>query len=445
MANATEPATGPPPAAEPPPPPPPSPNLTTAKVFVVHYAPDVVTDPISFKITAKPKALAKPFGPTVIEPFIKALNGKRTGGEAEKTLDDFEKVLVGPGTRRSDWVRDLSCSVASVVPDDLGDSETGEIRVDLMIAKDRDVKLVCTNAGANGIQLESKVSARFTKLPIDGAVLPLFLQRINEMCEGANLALSDVKSVRNELAEDGPLVDVGRPCFEILQRAGTTKLEVLLNDEGATRLASVMPEPPEPPEPAHIFRVRCEKVELQMTLEARHLDKTLREGVVVPFLKAYNKKATPKAKVAADDVARLEVDGLAVSDASLASSFAQRGGSKPKGGGAPEVASFTRVEIALAAPADEAAAAGGESAPPSAAGPATQEEQTAAGSGGGSATATGAAPAPKGRLTSHYDKWAKFDDSDDEGDHGRASGGSGGSSGGAPLRLHRRSLELPPR
>ena len=77
-------------------------------------------------------------------------------------------------------------------------------------------------------------------------MLPLFLQRINEMCEGANLALSDVKSVRSELAEGGPEVDVRRPCFEILQRAGTTKLEVLLKDDGAARLASVMPEPPEP-------------------------------------------------------------------------------------------------------------------------------------------------------------------------------------------------------
>ena len=78
-----------------------------------------VSEPgFDLKLTAKPKALGKPFGKTIIEPFLKTINAKLP--EAERLqLGDFEKILVGPGWRRSDAVRDLSASVASVIPDDL--------------------------------------------------------------------------------------------------------------------------------------------------------------------------------------------------------------------------------------------------------------------------------------------------------------------------------------
>lgn len=44
------------------------------------------------------------------------------------------------------------------------------------------------------------------------------------------------------------------------------------------------------------------------------MQKTLRDGVVTPFLKAYAKKLSAVEGVTADDVAELKVDGIAMAD-----------------------------------------------------------------------------------------------------------------------------------
>ena len=75
-----------------------------------------------------------------------------------------EKVLVGPGSRRSDWVRDLSASVESVIPPDL--TKSAEVRVDLMERKDRQLLLLIA-----GIQLESMIEKKDVHLQFSQTIL----------------------------------------------------------------------------------------------------------------------------------------------------------------------------------------------------------------------------------------------------------------------------------
>jgi hypothetical protein len=68
-----------------------------------------------------------------------------------------------------------------------------------------------------------------------------------------------------------------------------------------------------------IFHVQSGEVKLKLTLPQKALSKSLRQGVIVPFLAAYAKK-TGTPLVSADEVLRLEVDGLPMSDAISAAS-----------------------------------------------------------------------------------------------------------------------------
>ena len=144
-----------------------------ATVFVVHYVVSVVDDPCTLKLTLKPGALGKPFGKKVVEPFLKHMNAK-LGEKEQVAIGDLEKVLIGPGTRLSDKVTDLSASVSSVTPDDVD----GEARVDLIPRKKRNVRLVCS-----GVQLDVTVPAELVHVPLSHSIVPRFLTSLNDKCE----------------------------------------------------------------------------------------------------------------------------------------------------------------------------------------------------------------------------------------------------------------------
>jgi hypothetical protein len=54
-------------------------------------------------------------------------------------------------------------------------------------------------------------------------------------------------------------------------------------------------------------QVRCDVVELKLTLLEKHTHKSLQDGVLLPFLAAYAKKSGRQCSAA--DVRRVEVDG----------------------------------------------------------------------------------------------------------------------------------------
>ena len=69
---------------------------------------------VEFKLTLKPKALAKPFLEKIVEPALKAYAAK-VGAKQTLTLEDIEKVMLGPGGYiRSDVIPDLSAPTASI-------------------------------------------------------------------------------------------------------------------------------------------------------------------------------------------------------------------------------------------------------------------------------------------------------------------------------------------
>lgn len=69
--------------------------------------------------------------------------------------------------------------------------------------------------------------------------------------------------------------------------------------------------------------MRCETVELKLTLPAKAFGKSVREALLAPFVRAYAKRQTGRRTApTVDDVVKVEVDGMAISDALLVSSFA---------------------------------------------------------------------------------------------------------------------------
>ena len=91
---------------------------TASQVFTVHCR------GVDLKLTAKPKALLKPFKQTILEPFLKAYNPKAAKGE-QMTFDDIEKVMVGPGfPYRSDLVPEWSV-VTKTPPTHIGSHHSG--------------------------------------------------------------------------------------------------------------------------------------------------------------------------------------------------------------------------------------------------------------------------------------------------------------------------------
>ena len=278
-------------------------------IFMCHF------NDTELKLTAKPKALLKPFGKTIIEPFLKAYNAKQSAAD-QLTLNDVEKVMAGPGfPYRSDVVPDLAVTVKSLIPpamDDEGqplDKPMDTVRVDLMQKKERSVKIICC-----GVNLEAELPAKFVTVSLGEGLIADFFNKLNQ-AHKTNLSLTDVTRVTVKTNGEDVEVKVGQPSWEVLPRAGRTDVTIFLTEFLTADMAVKFPPPkPEEPKPVdQVFRVRCDAVELKLTLSAKQLSKSLRDGIVTPFLKAYAKKAA-RPGVTADDVTRVEADGLAVSD-----------------------------------------------------------------------------------------------------------------------------------
>ena len=365
--------------------------------FMVHWTDKMDGDMIRLKLTAKPKALDKSFSKVIVEPFLKSINAARPADD-QLSLDNLEKVLIGPGDRLSDRIPDLSASVRSVVPSDVVPS--GVARVDLIPRRERNVSLALA-----GVQLEATLPADFVHLPMRQSILPEFLSNLNKAYK-LNLTLDDIAAVKSTINLNQEMVsdevDMSRPAFEVLPRAGKTKLEVVLREALVAEVVAKLPKlGVDPNKGAAVFRVRCGEVELKLTLQAKGLSKSLRDGVITPFLQACAKR-THIPNLSADQVRRIEVDGMAVSDGVTASSFVSGTGS-----GAPVV----RVDIFLpdTPPAATPSALLEPPQPTEVAG-----ELTAM--GGVSLTGTDAAPSSKPAVhrssADYYKKWASFDDLD---------------------------------
>ena len=143
-----------------------------ATVFIVFYGVSIADDPLTLRLILKPGALSKPFGKKIVEPFLKHVNTK-LGEKEQVSIDDLEKVLIGPGDRLSDRVTDFSASVKSVTPEDVN----GQARVDLIPRKARDVRLVCS-----GVQLDVTVPPDLVHIPLNRSIVPQFLTSLNKKC-----------------------------------------------------------------------------------------------------------------------------------------------------------------------------------------------------------------------------------------------------------------------
>ena len=338
------------------------------------------------KLTAKPKALAKPFGTAIVEPFLGAVNKKLSQSE-QVTLADLESVVVGKMR-----VPDLAVKVCSLVPSDhvAGDA----VSVDLAKRSPRDVRILC-----NGMQLDATLYAKHVHNPLGETVLDHFIEEYNkDPPNKQKLEFADVARVEVNGAETSLSVS----CAEALPRGSSrAEVNIVLTNEAEVRCT-----PKEAAEGgagagaqsgsqegggkeggsplSQVFRVRCGGVELKLTLPAKALSKTLREAVVTPFLGAYAKKAQ-RAAVSADDVLRVEVDGMAMSDSLRATSVVS---------GAPLV----RVELFLRPEAEAESAADG----------ATSEAPTGAAPPRAPPSSSGARP------NVDYSKWRHFEDGDED-------------------------------
>ncbi len=294
---------------------------------MVHFEDECV------KLTTKAKALDKPFGDKLVNPFLKWYNGKRAA-EAHLSVDDLEEVTLGQREPVS-----LSASVRSVVG--AAGSSPAPLRVDLIRRKER---LLCFRLA--GIMLPMTCKVKFVDAPLSLYALPEFLRTVNQQY-GVDLAMGDVAQVRRCDVSDASAaqVDLSAPAFRVLPRLGTLDIQVVLLPSAAKRTLDRLPQLPDEQrkeaigedEPAAsadhgVFRVRCAEVELKLTLTPKLLGQSLREAVVLPFLKAYAKR-TGGALLDADAVVSISVDGLETSDATKASSFA--------------LGNVVRVELAL--------------------------------------------------------------------------------------------------
>ena len=299
---------------------------------VVELAFHVVLDQHELKLTAKSKAFGKPFDKSIVEPFLSAIN-KRRPGKASLTLDGLEAILIAKVR-----VADTSVLVGSLVP--AGDTpSTPVLRVDLVPREERQVRVTC-----NGLQLDATLPPEHVHLPLRESVVAHMLNRYNEKFS-ATIELQDVTQV----TVDGSLVDDCGRCSDLLRRKGErTALDLTLTAQAtkkypgysqATTPDSSGAEPTPPPQqqpPQQVFCVRCNTVELKLTLPAKSFNKTLRDGVLVPFLGAYAQRMGGRKAVRLEDVSRVEVDGLAVADSLRAASLIS-------------AAPVTRVELFLAA------------------------------------------------------------------------------------------------
>uniref|UniRef100_A0A6T8BW13 Uncharacterized protein n=1 Tax=Prymnesium polylepis TaxID=72548 RepID=A0A6T8BW13_9EUKA len=273
----------------------------------------------SLKLTVKPAALGKAFTTTIVEPFLKWHNA--TLSESEHLhAGGLETVTIGAADSKdktTEVVSDLSASCSSVMPA----FAKGVANIELVPRKERELRFVLL-----GIQLDMTVRRAYVDAPLSLVVFPEFLRTVNAQYNVApEIAYNDVAQVRLRDASLGleeRQIDLSAPAFKVLARDARTDIDVILKPSVATRVIQIPKGVDEEP-PKHnqmgIFHVQSGEVKLKLTLPQKALSKSLRQGVIVPFLAAYAKK-TGTPLVSADEVLRLEVDGLPMSDAISAAS-----------------------------------------------------------------------------------------------------------------------------
>jgi hypothetical protein len=285
------------------------------------------------KLTAKPKALDKPFGKTIIEPFLKWWNTKHED-DTDVTLDDLEEVVLEGSSAIN-----LSATVRTVVQGvESSDDPGGTSSLSVEVHRRKERQLVFALAG---IELPMTISPKFVQAPLSLYAFPEFLRTVNSQY-GVEIQPREVAQVRRE--GSGPhdhdpsdvsdadavaQMDLSAPAFKVLPRDGPpTRIYVVLTPDVTKRVKSSIPqlaseyEAPRGGEPG-VFRVKCDTVELKLTLPPAMLAQPLREGIIKPFLKEYARKTSVIAEIAA--VASVKVDGLATGVDASCSSFVLAG------------------------------------------------------------------------------------------------------------------------
>lgn len=206
---------------------------------------------------------------------------------------------------------------------------------------------------------------------------------------------------------------------------------------------------------SYVFLVRCEVIELRLTLQEKALSKSLQDGILTPFLGAYAKKA--KRECTAADVRRVEVDGMPVAPSTRLGSLvrpeeapkaktadgvdhdafmAAIEAAKERGASEAELAAMSRRYLAASSPPGEAGStpqvqlpaarpptrvelflqpsvAASSAAASSAAALVGGGSQAVGGGGGGDGPQVATKPVAA-KPNVDYSKWNQLDDSDDE-------------------------------
>ena len=208
--------------------------------------------------------------------------------------------------------------------------------------------------------------AKFVHAPLSLYAFPEFLRAVSSQYR-VDIEPRDVAQVQREGDGWGAIgrdpsdavaqMDLSAPAYKVLPIDGPpTRIYVVLAPDVAKRVQANIPqlaseyEAPRGGEPG-MFRVKCDSVELKLTLPARAFTKSLRDAIITPFLGAYAKRHRERSpRATADDVDRVEVDGMAVSDAVKASSFAS---------GIPLVRVQVHLKPIMPAPGEPGALEGG--------------------------------------------------------------------------------------
>ncbi|KAL1529664.1 hypothetical protein AB1Y20_000605 [Prymnesium parvum] len=238
---------------------------------------------VQLKLTAKESALSKPFATAILQPFIRAYNQR---SERPLAALHLEAVLMD-GQKLTTLEAPLSSFAADRT-----------IHVRLLPPLPRAVVCLCL-----GLQLEASVREEFVHHSLLDALVAPALPRFRE---SARRDLTQADVLRVEV--NGTQVDATMAVHALLPRGAKARVELFIASPAENKTAAV------------VFRVKCDPVELKLTLTPKLLEKPLREAVVEPFLRAYRGKT--RTRVASSDVARLLADGRGVSDSLIASSVA---------------------------------------------------------------------------------------------------------------------------
>jgi hypothetical protein len=269
------------------------------------------------KLTAKPKALDGQFVAKIVSPFLTHIN-KKLEPAGQIGLEGLESCVVSTAagavtaayfTSEDVPFLTLTNTVSSVVPED---AVGAVLHVELTPRTTRAFKIVCS-----GVTLSANLPAQHVHLPLHETVVKQFLMQYNDKVnserKGAKSSVT-LKEVLHFKIGDTE-IDIEKPVCQLLPCEGETVIVMTLDPTAYDKWGYDNPKaaasPPQLKAAFSVFVVRCGVVELKLTLPDKSLDKSLQDGVLVPFLGAYAKKAQ-RATCTMTDVLRVEVDGLSV-------------------------------------------------------------------------------------------------------------------------------------